>query len=780
MSAKEEFQARRKQCRYSGTVYTLLMFLFIAGIAIAKAEPYDLQSCSFLGGNKWERVQSVFVDARGFIYAVGSTKSADFPTTPGAYDRTGSGNNSNDGFVAKIAPDGKSLIWSTYLHGTDRDDVYGVHVDTNGYVYAVGWTGSSDFPTTPGAYDRTQNGDKDVFITKLQPDGSSLVYSTFFGGSRVDQCRGSMDFDAQGNIYLSGYTNSLDFPTTDGAIQRTFKGGYGDAFMAKLSADGSSLLFSTYLGSTGPDHAFPGIRLHSDGSIIVTGVAGAADFPTTPGAYQPVFAGTEVGGVWYGDVFVARFSLTPTHEHVLHYITFLGGSGMEKSTAQHGLVLDKDGNAVIAVTTHSTDFPTTANAYQKILKGKNNVCISKLSLDGSQLLGSTYFGGSSDNGYEPSGLCLDRRGNVLISGSIFGNVTDHPTTSDAFQRTSGGQNESFFAVLSPDLSNLRYSSHFGGSGHDRIRDMVRSSSGELVFAGDSYSTNLPVTDSAFQTNYRGAGDAYVAGFKPTRLSAGNVHDYDSDEQMSRPRTSFDEQWELVWNDEFNYEGLADESKWSYESGFVRNREKQYYTKARAENARVEDGTLIIESRRERYEGGDYTSASLHTWHKAEWLYGRIEVRAKLPTGKGMWPAIWMLGTNRRQVGWPACGEIDIMENVGFDPGVIHANIHTKAYNHMKGTNKGAKIKDKKPYEQYHVYAIEWFEDRIDFYFDDEKYFSFENEGTGNDVWPFDKPHYLILNAAIGGSWGGQKGIDDTIFPQKYYIDYVRVFKQKAD
>ncbi|MHC4120264.1 MAG: DUF3472 domain-containing protein [Planctomycetota bacterium] len=250
------------------------------------------------------------------------------------------------------------------------------------------------------------------------------------------------------------------------------------------------------------------------------------------------------------------------------------------------------------------------------------------------------------------------------------------------------------------------------------------------------------------------------------------------EQLNRPEASFDGQWEPVWADEFNYEGLADESKWSYETGFVRNREKQYYTKARRENARVEGGTLIIESRKEKYEGGQYTSASLHTWHKAEWLYGRVEVRAKLPTGKGMWPAIWMLGTNRRQVGWPACGEIDIMENVGYDPDVIHANVHTKAYNHKKKTNKGSKIKGERPYEQYHIYAIEWSEDKIDFFFDDQKYFTFENEGMGNDVWPFDKPHYLILNAAIGGSWGGQKGIDDAIFPQKFYIDYVRVFKKK--
>jgi len=241
--------------------------------------------------------------------------------------------------------------------------------------------------------------------------------------------------------------------------------------------------------------------------------------------------------------------------------------------------------------------------------------------------------------------------------------------------------------------------------------------------------------------------------------------------------NIDKKWELVWSDEFDDEGLPDQSKWGYEVGFIRNREKQYYTKARLENARVENGTLIIESRKEKYKKGDYTSASLCTRHKAHWLYGRIEVRAKLPTGRGMWPAIWMLGINRSKVRWPACGEIDIMENVGFDPDMIHANVHTKAYNHVKKTNKGSKIKAEKPYERYHVYAIEWYADRIDFFLDNQKYFTFTNEGTGNDVWPFDKPHYLILNAAVGGSWGGRKGIDDTIFPQQYTIDYVRVYKR---
>ena len=258
------------------------------------------------------------------------------------------------------------------------------------------------------------------------------------------------------------------------------------------------------------------------------------------------------------------------------------------------------------------------------------------------------------------------------------------------------------------------------------------------------------------------------------------------------------EWKLVWSDEFDKPGLPDPAKWTYEVGFIRNRELQYYTKARKENVRVENGMLVIESRKERFENpnyqpdsrsrrwnvsrqyADYTSASVTTSGKAAWCYGRIEVRAKLPTGRGTWPAIWMLGTNIRKVGWPTCGEIDIMENVGFNPDKIHANIHTKKYNHSIGTGKGASIEASKPYEKFHVYAVEWTPERMDFYLDDTKYFSYENEGTGRDAWPYDLPHYLILNTAIGGAWGGQKGVDEAIFPQKFYIDYVRVYQKQPE
>jgi len=156
------------------------------------------------------------------------------------------------------------------------------------------------------------------------------------------------------------------------------------------------------------------------------------------------------------------------------------------------------------------------------------------------------------------------------------------------------------------------------------------------------------------------------------------------------------------------------------------------------------------------------------------------VRAKLPSGRGTWPAIWTLGTNIREVGWPACGEIDIMEFVGYEPGVIHANIHTGKYNHVKKTGKGDKITVPDASEAFHVYAVEWDAEKMEFSVDGKKYFTYTNEGSGYDAWPYDKDQYLILNLAIGGSWGGQKGIDDSIFPQLYRIDYVRVYQKASE
>jgi beta-glucanase (GH16 family) len=234
---------------------------------------------------------------------------------------------------------------------------------------------------------------------------------------------------------------------------------------------------------------------------------------------------------------------------------------------------------------------------------------------------------------------------------------------------------------------------------------------------------------------------------------------------------------LVFADEFETPGSLDPAKWGYEIGYVRNDEKQYYT-SRPENVRVEGGMLVIEGRQEAYQGHGYTSASVNTLGRFELRYGRVEVRAKLPTGRGSWPAIWMLGTSIASVGWPACGEIDIMENVGFDPLRVHSSVHTAAYNHTIGTQKTASTVVADPSADFHVYATEWYPDRIETSVDGVRYFSFRNEGTGSRAWPFDAPQYLLINLALGGSWGGQQGIDDSRFPHLYLIDYVRIYQQK--
>jgi beta-glucanase (GH16 family) len=233
-------------------------------------------------------------------------------------------------------------------------------------------------------------------------------------------------------------------------------------------------------------------------------------------------------------------------------------------------------------------------------------------------------------------------------------------------------------------------------------------------------------------------------------------------------------WKLVWGDEFDYKGLPDPKKWDYEVGRVRNNEAQYYTRARLENARVEGGKLVIEGRKESFQGAEYTAASVITKGKAGWQYGRFCVRAKLPRAVGTWPAIWTLGEDIDKVGWPRCGEIDIMEHVAFDLNVIHGTIHQDGAD-GKHVGKGGQVRIPDATDAFHVYAAEWYPDRIDFFVDDKKYFTYaKSEGP---AWEFDRKHYLLLNLAIGGEWGGQKGIDAAAFPQRYEIDFVRVYQR---
>ena len=241
-------------------------------------------------------------------------------------------------------------------------------------------------------------------------------------------------------------------------------------------------------------------------------------------------------------------------------------------------------------------------------------------------------------------------------------------------------------------------------------------------------------------------------------------------------------YELVWSDEFDYTGLPDSRKWSYDTdgnanGWGNN-ELQYYTNARLKNAEVKDGALYINAIKEDFEGKKYTSARLVTRTKGDWLYGKVEVRAKLPNGTGMWPAIWMLPTDWAYGSWPASGEIDIMENVGYDPYKIVASAHTQSYNHVLGTQKGATINISDCYTEFHSYILEWDASEYRIYVDSSLYFTFKNEGSGFKVWPFDKRFHLLLNVAVGGNWGGQKGVDDSIFPRSMIVDYVRVYQAK--
>ena len=235
---------------------------------------------------------------------------------------------------------------------------------------------------------------------------------------------------------------------------------------------------------------------------------------------------------------------------------------------------------------------------------------------------------------------------------------------------------------------------------------------------------------------------------------------------------------LVWNDEFDGRGLPDPAKWSYEEGFVRNREFQYYTRERSANARREKGSLVLEARLDslRHANGVAlcTSGSINTRGKASWKYGRFEIRAKLPGGIGAWPAIWMLGDNIPKVGWPRCGEIDIMEYVGHRKDQVHFTVH--AQNEGRHVSKGVNVNFPTAETDFAVYVLEWERDALRFFVDGNLGLEFKRGDIAIAPWPFDKPHYLLLNLAIGGSWGAEKGIDGAIFPCRFEVDYVRVYQ----
>ncbi|MFL0499071.1 DUF7948 domain-containing protein, partial [Priestia megaterium] len=306
---------------------------------------------TYLGGTASEDGSGIAVDTGGNVYVAGSTQSADFPTTPGAFDTTLNG--PTDAFITKLDPTGNTLIYSTYLGGTDFDQGSSIAVDTGGNAYVTGVTRSADFPTTPGAFDTTFNGTTTAFVTKLDPTGSTLTYSTYLGGTSFDTGSG-IAVDTGGNAYVTGSTQSADFPTTPGAFNPTFNGA-ADAFVTKLDSTGSTLIYSTYLGGTDFDQGFS-IAVDAGGNAYVTGFTASTNFPTTLGAFDTTF-----NGIF--DVFVTK--LDPTGSTLI-YSTYLGGIFFDIG---RGIAVDTGGNAYVTGSTQSADFPTTPGAFDTTFNG---------------------------------------------------------------------------------------------------------------------------------------------------------------------------------------------------------------------------------------------------------------------------------------------------------------------------------------------------------------------------------------------------------------------------
>jgi hypothetical protein len=377
----------------------------------------------------------IAVDTAGNAYVTGFAGSSDFPTTAGAFQPT-FGGGFNNAFVTKLNPTGTGLVYSTYLGGNASDQGLGIAVDTAGNAYVAGATSSINFPTTAGAFQPTGGGFADAFVTKLNPTGTGLVYSTFLGGNTNNDFGSGIAVDTAGNAYVTGFARSSNFPTTAGAFQPTFGGGFVDAFVTKLDATGSALLYSTYLGGSSNDVG-QGIAVDGAGSAYVTGETSSTNFPTTPGAAQTIHAGG------FGpDAFVTKLDATGS---TLLYSTYLGGSSNDVG---RGIAVDGAGSAYVTGNTFSTDFPTTSVATQTTNAGGFDVFVTKLDATGSALLYSTYLGGSggifggADIG---NGIAVDSAGSVYVTGST--DSTNFPTTSGAAQTTHAGFNDAFVAKI---------------------------------------------------------------------------------------------------------------------------------------------------------------------------------------------------------------------------------------------------------------------------------------------------------------------------------------------
>jgi Beta-propeller repeat len=384
---------------------------------------------TFIGGGNFDFGRGIAIDGAGNAYVTGQTKSSNFPTTGGAFDRTFNvdtcprcGIDQYDAFVLKLNATGSALVYSTFLGGFDIDDGLAVAVDATGNAYVTGETHSLNFPTTAGAFDRTRTG-SDAFVTKLNAAGSSLVYSTYLGGSAV-QFGSRIAVGPGGTAYVTGSTSSTDFPTTTGAFDVTANGGF-DAFVTRLNASGSALIYSTYVGGEGFDSG-TGLVVDDAGNAYVSGGAGSVDFPTTAGAFDTTSDGS--------DAFIAKLNATGS---ALLYSTVLGGTSSDGANA---VAVDASGNAWVAGITGSTDFPVTGDAFDPSFNGVADAFVAAVSPDGSTLVYSTYVGGSESDGGDD--LAIDSSGDVYVAGHTYS--LDFPTTTGAFDIVFNGDTSIFW------------------------------------------------------------------------------------------------------------------------------------------------------------------------------------------------------------------------------------------------------------------------------------------------------------------------------------------------
>ncbi len=490
---------------------------------------------TYLGGSGPDSGRAIAIDAAGSAYVTGITESADFPTTDGALVTTPPGGGNM--FVAKLTADGTGAVYSTYLGGDQFDNFeggFGIAVDAAGSAYVTGEVGAGgDFPTTAGAFQRTFGGGySDVFVTKLAPDGSALVYSTFLGGGDTDEAFG-IAVDAAGAAYVTGDTKSTNyvcngiklpqpcctgfragtcsFPTTAGAVQRSNNAAATagmNAFVAKIAPDGSGLAYATYLGGTGNDTG-TAIAVDTTGHAYVTGNSKSADFPTTPGAFRTTKPSQF--SIWTTP-FVTKLAADGS---ALAYSTFLGGSQPDLAA---GIAVDAAGSAYVTGTTESNDFPTTPGAFETVNHSPNfiNLFVAKLGPTGSGLAYSTYIGGTTgtEQGFA---IAVDATGHAYVAGRT--NSGDFPTTADAFQTSlSSASGNAVLTKLRADGSGLVYSTYFGGtsaSDGDFGFGIAVDGSANAYVTGVTDAIGFPITTGAFQTTGGGGGttDAFVTKFE---------------------------------------------------------------------------------------------------------------------------------------------------------------------------------------------------------------------------------------------------------------------------